>query len=499
MIGTTRVWETKNATAANPTWTAISNVLGGSTVAEQYVTALAIAPSDSKTIYAATADGHVWATANAGTAGRRRTRASSAPAPAGSSTSGSTRPIRSAPSPSAPARGASGSSTRSPACPAGRTSQVTSDLPPVRLDPPRLAVRDPAALPRDFEGRLPLGQPGTHWSVFALDMPNTNVTDLQSTSADILYAGTFGRGAWAIGIAPSKITGTVAALEGDRGGARRARRPGGRRCRRSRGGRGRRPGRDRDHQREGRLHLRQGSARELPPSSRRLRPDLWPPTIPRFTSRSGARTSGISTSPIASTPVLRRVDAVHPPGQPRRPAGPPAGEPGGGARRDHTRRSEGEDGKGLTVGLHTRTSTRPPGHWSTVAQECATGVLSLATRCDGGEARRPSWAARHGGAVRDPARALGAGRADRAALRQLDAGADEHRCPVRVRRDGGVRDQPHARRADQVRRVALRRPRPHVPRAPPERPGGVRAARGSRVPRLRRARRPSRSRRASTS
>jgi hypothetical protein len=46
--------------------------------------------------------------------------------------------------------------------------------------------------------------------VFAHDMPNTNVTDLESTDADILYAGTFGRGAWAIKIGPAKVTGIVA-------------------------------------------------------------------------------------------------------------------------------------------------------------------------------------------------------------------------------------------------------------------------------------------------
>ena len=39
-----------------------------------------------------------------------------------------------------------------------------------------------------------------------------------------------------------------------------------------------------------------------------------------------------------------------------------------------------------------------------------------------------------------------------------------------------------------LRRVALRRSRPHVPRAPPERPDRLRAARDARVPDLRRAR-----------
>jgi len=47
-------------------WVDWSNYWGTSDVSGQYITALAIAPSKSKTIYAATADGHVWTTANNG-------------------------------------------------------------------------------------------------------------------------------------------------------------------------------------------------------------------------------------------------------------------------------------------------------------------------------------------------------------------------------------------------------------------------------------------------
>ena len=72
LIGTTKVWQTKNATAASPTWSAISGILGGAAVSQQYITALAIAPSDPKTVYAATSDGHVSATANGGTSWQKR-------------------------------------------------------------------------------------------------------------------------------------------------------------------------------------------------------------------------------------------------------------------------------------------------------------------------------------------------------------------------------------------------------------------------------------------
>ena len=63
VIGLTQVFECQDATVANPAWSAISMVLSpSSAVGSQYITALAIAPSDSQTIYAATADGHVWTT-----------------------------------------------------------------------------------------------------------------------------------------------------------------------------------------------------------------------------------------------------------------------------------------------------------------------------------------------------------------------------------------------------------------------------------------------------
>lgn len=67
LLGTTRVYETTNALSNSPDWKAISDILSpSSNVGYQYITALAIAPSDGDTIYAATKDGHLWATFNSG-------------------------------------------------------------------------------------------------------------------------------------------------------------------------------------------------------------------------------------------------------------------------------------------------------------------------------------------------------------------------------------------------------------------------------------------------
>ena len=56
-----------------PAWTAISPVLSPSSkVSDQYITALAIAPLNPNTIYAATADGHVWVTYDGGANWKQR-------------------------------------------------------------------------------------------------------------------------------------------------------------------------------------------------------------------------------------------------------------------------------------------------------------------------------------------------------------------------------------------------------------------------------------------
>jgi hypothetical protein len=63
LFGTSRVYETQNASAPSPTYTAISGVLSSN----KYISSLAIAQSNSSTIYAATTDGHVWRMVNGGT------------------------------------------------------------------------------------------------------------------------------------------------------------------------------------------------------------------------------------------------------------------------------------------------------------------------------------------------------------------------------------------------------------------------------------------------
>jgi hypothetical protein len=61
VVGTSQVFVTEDATVANPVWTALGGVLStDSSGTDRWVQSLAVAPSDSSVIYAATDDGHVW-------------------------------------------------------------------------------------------------------------------------------------------------------------------------------------------------------------------------------------------------------------------------------------------------------------------------------------------------------------------------------------------------------------------------------------------------------
>jgi photosystem II stability/assembly factor-like uncharacterized protein len=210
LIGTTKVWQTKNAAAANPTWSAISGILGGATVGEQYITALAIAPSDPKTVYAATSDGHVWATANGGTSWQKRD--------AGLFGMGAGRIVDIRIHPKNPKRAVaigSGQGSVWHLDKVGGTLQWTNiagDLPTYLrfftiFADWQFAV--PALYVGTTRGVYHSVDLGVAWTTFGLDMPHTNVTDLECVTDNVLVAATMGRGAWAMLIKASSIIGTV--------------------------------------------------------------------------------------------------------------------------------------------------------------------------------------------------------------------------------------------------------------------------------------------------
>jgi hypothetical protein len=210
LIGTTRIWETTNAKAASPTWTAFSPVLGGASASQQYVTALAIAPSNPKVVYAATADGHIWLTTNGGSSWTQRDT--------GVYGTGAGKIVDIRVDPSSTARVvAVGSGIGSvwllhKVAKFLKWTNISGDLPTY------LGV---ASIFADWQYATPalyLGTTrgvyhsvdlGVHWSPFASDLPNTYVMDLQAGPGGILYAGTYGRGAWGIFIGPGRIAGDI--------------------------------------------------------------------------------------------------------------------------------------------------------------------------------------------------------------------------------------------------------------------------------------------------
>jgi photosystem II stability/assembly factor-like uncharacterized protein len=201
LIGLTQVFQCKDATVAAPSWAAMSNVLSpSSAAADQYITALAIAPSSSQTIYAATADAHIWMTANNGSNWNQNDT--------GFFGTGAGKIVDLRIDPKNPKRVVAASSG-----PGGKTvwllnpangqwQNISGNL-PANLQVASVCVDWTVATPVLYAGTSRAcyrsTDMGVNWQKFGLYLPNTVVTDLQILpSPKILAAGTFGRGVWEI-------------------------------------------------------------------------------------------------------------------------------------------------------------------------------------------------------------------------------------------------------------------------------------------------------------
>jgi photosystem II stability/assembly factor-like uncharacterized protein len=210
LLATNKVFETKNATAATPTWKPISGVLSPApTVGGQYIRALAIAPSNGKIVYASTNDGHVWLTEDDGAHWKQMD--------AGLFGNGSVVDMRV--DPANPHHvfaitNAGGGSNVWQLQPASLTWANVSGNFPANLTASAIFVDFQYAIPplyvgadRNIYHSIDLGN---SWSVFSVDMPNTSISDLEfDPKHNMLIAGTTGRGAFGILTTPSKISGIV--------------------------------------------------------------------------------------------------------------------------------------------------------------------------------------------------------------------------------------------------------------------------------------------------
>jgi titin len=202
LVGTNQVYETTDSAT---TWNAISPVLSpSSNVNDQYITALAIAPSNPNTVYAATADGRVFVTQNDGgswTEVDTGLPVDSADAmvsiqvdPNNSNrvfmTTGMfpTSVFGSAHVYMTTTGGASGWSDISGNLnPEYWTNSIAVDWRPAT----------PVLYLATARGVYQSADLGVDWSRFGLALPNSPVSDLQiDTTHNILAAATYGRGVW---------------------------------------------------------------------------------------------------------------------------------------------------------------------------------------------------------------------------------------------------------------------------------------------------------------
>jgi hypothetical protein len=216
LAGVRRVYETTNGADS---WTAISPPLSTDQANNAFITAISIAPSAPGTIYAATADGHVWVTTNGGGQWLQRD--------AGLPGDPSNYVVDIRIDPANPNRafavpgtyptglfgnahvwlttngGASWTDIRGNLAPTNFTNALAVDWRPAT---PVLYVATARGVYRSTDL-------GGSWARFGQGLPNATVTDLQLLPQfNRLAASTYGRGAWEILVPPPATTLVVTSL-----------------------------------------------------------------------------------------------------------------------------------------------------------------------------------------------------------------------------------------------------------------------------------------------
>ncbi len=215
VVGTAQVFVTDDATVANPVWTSL-----GGALSTGWIQSLAIAPSDTSVIYAATNDGHVWVWNGSGA-----TSWTQIDSPLHGAAGGSVVDMRVDPANASHVFAVTGGSGNNVWELVSGTWQNRSGNFPTdiwiqcvyvdwtRFSPPKLVVGT-------VRGVYASSDNGTTWNTFMQGFPNTQVQDFAALEHLVLrrppqiiheqiqlVAVTYGRGAWGILVPTGLVSG----------------------------------------------------------------------------------------------------------------------------------------------------------------------------------------------------------------------------------------------------------------------------------------------------
>jgi photosystem II stability/assembly factor-like uncharacterized protein len=230
LVGIYQVHETTAATASPVNWSQISDIPSTG----QYIIYLAIAPSNGNIVYAATSDGQVWLgaksssgwswnTCNAGLPANNANQITDLRIDAANANHAFA--VTTCPG-GVPAFPASWPNVWELTTPASGTpgwsnisGQNVSAVNGVNFNAQTIYVDwnypTPCLYIGTNRGIYHSVDKGLNWNLFSLGFPTADVRDLQAelwntnTATSLLVAATYGRGAWAILLAPSSVAGTV--------------------------------------------------------------------------------------------------------------------------------------------------------------------------------------------------------------------------------------------------------------------------------------------------
>jgi photosystem II stability/assembly factor-like uncharacterized protein len=202
LLATSRVYESTNQ---GDLWKAISTPGINGWTANQAIDAVAVAPSDGNTIYAATTDGHIFVTTNDGLTWRQR----DVPGFTDQFLGIAIDPTNNLKAYAVRDRftGAAGGHVFETTDGGQSWTDISGNLPDVPATAILLDPRDGALYVGTDAGVYASGNGGASWAPFQSGLPNVRINSLaMNTRENVLAAGTNGRGVWEIAVTTLSVT-----------------------------------------------------------------------------------------------------------------------------------------------------------------------------------------------------------------------------------------------------------------------------------------------------